>query len=76
MQFSELKVQIQEVDLVEIMTILLLTLLKKLIFKKIDFQIDFEESIPKQIMVDTSMFDKFSLIYCQMLLRQQARMEK
>ena len=27
-------------------------------FRNIDFQIDFEESLPKQIMVDTSMFDK------------------
>jgi signal transduction histidine kinase/ligand-binding sensor domain-containing protein/response regulator RpfG family c-di-GMP phosphodiesterase len=58
MQFSELKVQIQEVDLVEIMTNITSNFIEEANFRKIDFQIDFEESIPKQIMVDTSMFDK------------------
>ena len=58
MQFSELKVQIQEVDLVKIMTNITSNFIEEANFRKIDFQIDFEESIPKQIMVDTSMFDK------------------
>ena len=58
MEFSELKVQIQEVDLVEIMTNITSNFIEEANFRNIDFQIDFEESLPKQIMVDTSMFDK------------------
>ena len=58
MQFSELKVQIQEVDLVKMMKNITSNFIEEANFRKIDFQIDFEESIPKQIMVDTSMFDK------------------
>ena len=58
MQFSELKVQIQKVDLVKIMTNITSNFIEEANFRKIDFQIDFEESIPNQIMVDTSMFDK------------------
>ena len=58
MQFSELKVQIQEVDLAKIMTNITSNFIEEASYRKIDFQIDFEESIPKQIMVDASMFDK------------------
>lgn len=58
MQFSELKVQIQEVDLVKIMTNITSNFIEEANYRKIDFQINFEESIPKQIMVDASMFDK------------------
>ncbi len=58
MQFSELKVQIQKVDLVTIMTNITSNFIEEANFRKIDFQIDFEESIPNEIMVDTSMFDK------------------
>tara|TARA_B100001564_G_scaffold188757_2_gene158458 strand:- start:4449 stop:8585 length:4137 start_codon:yes stop_codon:yes gene_type:complete len=58
MQFSELKVQIQEVDLEKIMTNITSNFIEEASYRKIDFQIDFEESIPKQIMVDASMFDK------------------
>jgi len=58
MQFSELKVQVQEVDLVEIITNITSNFIEEANYRKIDFQIDFEESIPKKIMVDASMFDK------------------
>ncbi len=58
MQFSELKVQIQKVDLVKIMTNITSNFIEEANFRKIDFQIDFEKSIPNEIMVDTSMFDK------------------
>lgn len=58
MEFSELKVQIQEVDLAEIFTNITSNFNEEASYRKIDFQIDFEESIPKQIMVDASMFDK------------------
>ena len=58
MQFSELKVQIQKVDLVKIITNITSNFIEEANFRKIDFQIDFEESIPNEIMVDTSMFDK------------------
>ena len=58
MEFSELKVQIQEVDLVKIMINITSNFIEEANFRNIDFQIDFEESLPKQIMVDTSMFDK------------------
>ena len=58
MQFSELKVQIQEVDLAKIFTNITSNFIEEASYRKIDFQIDFEESIPKQIMVDASMFDK------------------
>lgn len=58
MQFSELKVQIQEVDLVKIMTNITSNFIEEANYRKIDFQINFEESIPKHIMVDASMFDK------------------
>lgn len=58
MQFSELKVQIQEVDLAKIITNITSNFIEEANYRKIDFQIDFEESIPKQIMVDASMFDK------------------
>ena len=58
MQFSELKVQIQEVDLVKIITNITSNFIEEANYRKIDFQINFEESIPKKIMVDASMFDK------------------
>ena len=58
MQFSELKVQVQEVDLVKIITNITSNFIEEANYRKIDFQIDFEESIPKKIMVDASMFDK------------------
>jgi signal transduction histidine kinase/DNA-binding response OmpR family regulator len=58
MQFSELKIQVQEVDLVKITTNITSNFIEEANYRKIDFQIDFEESIPKKIMVDASMFDK------------------
>ncbi len=58
MEFSELKVKIQEVDLVKIMTNIASNFIEEANFRNIDFQIDYEESLPKQLMVDISMFDK------------------
>ena len=58
MEFSELKVKIQEVDLVKIMTNISSNFIEEANFRNIDFQIDYEESLPKQLMVDISMFDK------------------
>lgn len=58
MEFSELKVKIQEVELVKIMTNITSNFIEEANFRNIDFKIDFEKSLPKQIMVDTSMFDK------------------
>ena len=58
MQFSELKVQIQEIDLEKMMTNITSNFIEEANYRKIDFQIDYSESIPKQIMVDASMFDK------------------
>ena len=58
MQFSELRVQIREVDLVKIITNITSNFIEEANYRKIDFQIKFEESIPKQILVDASMFDK------------------
>ena len=58
MQFSELKVQIREVDLIKIVTNITSNFEEEANYRKIDFEIKFEESIPKRIFVDASMFDK------------------
>ena len=58
MQFSELKVQIREVDLIKIVTNITSNFEEEANYRKIDFEIKFEDSIPKRIFVDASMFDK------------------
>ena len=73
MQFSELKVQVREVELVDIVSNIRLTSKKKPTIEKLILKIKFSESMPKMIWIDPSMFDKFSLIYYQTLLRQQVK---
>ena len=58
MQFSELKIRVQEVDLFAIIANITSHFEEESKYRKIDFQIDFSETIPKKIWIDTSMFDK------------------
>ena len=58
MQFSELKIRVQEVDLMETISNITSHFKEEAKYRKIDFQINFSKSIPKKIWIDTSMFDK------------------
>ena len=58
MQFSELKIRLQEVDLFAIIANITSHFKEESKYRKIDFQIDFSETVPKKIWIDTSMFDK------------------
>ena len=58
MQFSELKVQVREVELVDIVSNITSHFEEEANYRKIDFQIKFSESMPKMIWIDSSMLDK------------------
>ena len=58
MQFSELKIRVQEVDLFAIIANITSHFKEESKYRKIDFQIDFSETVPKKIWIDPSMFDK------------------